>query len=52
MSNALLPELPGQTWPRMKAPRFKTDVQMLRILYRGQMLLCTSAVLEMHARLD
>lgn len=27
MSNALLPELPGQTWPRMKAPRFKTDVQ-------------------------
>lgn len=27
MSNALLPELQGQTWPRQKAPRFKTVVQ-------------------------
>lgn len=27
MSNALLPELAGQTWPRHKTPRFKTQVQ-------------------------
>lgn len=27
MSNALLPELPGQAWPRHKTPRFKTSVQ-------------------------
>lgn len=27
MSNALLPELAGQTWPRQKTPRFKTQVQ-------------------------
>lgn len=27
MSNALLPTLIGQTWPRVKVPHFKTDVQ-------------------------
>lgn len=27
MSNVLFPELVGQTWPRIKSPRFKTEVQ-------------------------